>query len=84
MNAGVQNLVLSLGLMQGESTVWFLIFLKLTCLIAARKVPFEDPQVLLYVRVGYVAAQVLILGVYYYISLLVRVLIDDAMPESGR
>lgn len=35
----------------------------------ARKIPFEDPQVLLYVRVAYVAVQVIILGTYYYVSM---------------
>jgi len=55
MNAGIQNLVISLGVMQ-----------------VARKVPFEDPEVLTYVRIGYVAAQVIILGVYYYISMAVK------------
>jgi hypothetical protein len=49
MNAGVQNLVISLAAMQ-----------------LARKVPFDDPTVLLYVRIGYVVAQVVILGAYYY------------------
>jgi len=55
MNAGVQNLVISLGLMQ-----------------LARKVPLDDPEVLNYVRIGYVTAQVIILGVYYYISMTVK------------
>jgi hypothetical protein len=55
MNAGVQNLVVSLGLMQ-----------------VARKIPFEDPQVVLYVRIAYVAVQVIALGVYYYISATVK------------
>lgn len=38
----------------------------------ARKVPFEDPEVLNYVRIGYVFSQVLALGLYYYISYKVR------------
>lgn len=38
----------------------------------ARKIPFDDPEVLNYVRVAYVAAQLLVLGMYYYTSLKVR------------
>lgn len=41
----------------------------------ARKIPFEDPVVLNYVRLGYVAVQVIVLGVYYYISTIVRFLL---------
>ena len=76
MNAGVQNLVLSLGLMQGESRCCFAQLLTLTdilsCWKGARKIPFDDPQVLMYVRVGYIVTQAFILAVYYYISLAVR------------
>ena len=38
----------------------------------ARKIPFDDPQVLQYVRIGYVASQVILLAVYYFTSLKVR------------
>ncbi|KAF8657837.1 hypothetical protein AX16_002153 [Volvariella volvacea WC 439] len=55
MNSGVQNLVLSLGLMQ-----------------LARRIPFDDPQVLFYVRGGYVLAQLIIVSVYYYISTVIK------------
>lgn len=40
----------------------------------ARKIPFDNPEVLLYVRIGYVAVQVIVLGVYYYISMAVRLI----------
>lgn len=40
----------------------------------ARKVPFDDPDVLNYVRIGYVVSQVLILAVYYFISYKVSLL----------
>ena len=40
----------------------------------AKKVPFDDPQVLTYVRIAYVATQVIVLGVYYYVGLQVRIL----------
>ncbi|KAF7309565.1 Inorganic phosphate transport PHO88 [Mycena indigotica] len=38
----------------------------------ARKIPFEDPEVLYYVRVGYVSMQILVLSVYYYISMTIK------------
>ncbi|KAF8236713.1 inorganic phosphate transport PHO88 [Tricholoma matsutake] len=71
MNAGVQNLVISLGAMQ-----------------LARKIPFEDPEVLNYVRIAYVAAQVIILGAYYYVSYAVKRKNDQTVlkyvePPSG-
>ncbi|KAK2464145.1 hypothetical protein APHAL10511_003838 [Amanita phalloides] len=51
MNSAVQNLAISLGVMQ-----------------VARKIPFDNPQVLLYVRIAYVTTQAVILAVYYYVS----------------
>ncbi|EKM77875.1 hypothetical protein AGABI1DRAFT_86121 [Agaricus bisporus var. burnettii JB137-S8] len=38
----------------------------------ARKIPFEDPVVLGYVRIGYITAQVIILATYYYVSLAIK------------
>ncbi|EPQ53910.1 inorganic phosphate transporter [Gloeophyllum trabeum ATCC 11539] len=38
----------------------------------ARKVPFEDPQILTYVRIGYVVSQAIILGTYYYTSMKIK------------
>ena len=38
----------------------------------AKKVPFDDPQVLTYVRIAYVTTQVIVLGAYYYTGLQVR------------
>ena len=76
MNAGIQNLVVSLGLMQGtlfRVLVCISQLIRLLLFAVARKIPFEDPQVILYVRISYVVAQVLILGIYYYISAMVRV-----------
>lgn len=55
----------------------------------ARKIPFDDPVVLNYVRIAYVGSQLLALAIYYYVSLTVsRVLflvvsrgrIPDARP----
>ncbi|KAH9482027.1 SRP-independent targeting protein 3 [Psilocybe cubensis] len=38
----------------------------------ARKIPFDDPETLNYVRIGYVASQLVVLGVYYYISAVIK------------
>lgn len=43
------------------------------CLVA-RKIPFDNPEVLQYVRIAYVASQVVILAVYYFTSQKVRTL----------
>ena len=44
----------------------------LTCIsllnVVARKIDFDNPQVLLYVRIAYVAVQAFVLGTYYYTS----------------
>ncbi|VDB92052.1 unnamed protein product [Peniophora sp. CBMAI 1063] len=34
----------------------------------ARKIPFDNPDVLMYVRAGYVLSQAITLGLYYYMS----------------
>lgn len=52
------------------------------CVIVARKLPLDDPDVLNYVRIGYVTAQVVILGVYYYISMTVRTRLLPTCPTS--
>ncbi|KAL0575719.1 phosphate transporter (Pho88) [Marasmius crinis-equi] len=38
----------------------------------ARRIDFENPDTLNYVRMGYVAVQAIILGVYYYVSVIVK------------
>jgi len=38
----------------------------------ARKIPFEDPEVLNYARIGYVATQLIMLAIYFYVSLIVK------------
>jgi len=53
----------------------------------ARKIPFENPDVLLYVRVGYVASQVISLGTFYYLSYKIKSKNDQTVlkyvePES--
>lgn len=34
----------------------------------ARKIPFDDPLILNYVRLGYVLSQVVIIGTYFFVS----------------
>ena len=46
----------------------------------ARRIPFDDPQVLTYVRMAYVATQVTVLGVYYYVGMQVRLLLSKPSP----
>ncbi|KAF8554018.1 inorganic phosphate transporter [Imleria badia] len=55
MNAGVQNIMISLGAMQ-----------------IARRIPFDDPVVLNYVRLGYVLSQIIIIGTYFFVSYKVK------------
>jgi hypothetical protein len=42
--------------------------------VVARRIAFDDPVILNYVRIGYVTAQVTILATYYWVSLTVRLL----------
>jgi len=46
--------------------------ISLAAMQLARKIPFEDPEVLLYVRIAYVGVQLLVLGVYYYVSMKIK------------
>jgi len=72
MNAGVQNLVISLGAMQRMFLFPFFFIQPLKKKIpVARKIPFDDPEVLTYVRIGYVLTQLTALAIYYYVSLTV-------------
>jgi hypothetical protein len=69
MNPAIQNLVISLGVMQGP-------FPPLpshtsqanTPKPVARKIPFDEPDVLNYVRIGYVVSQATVLAVFYYVA----------------
>ncbi|KAH9937906.1 inorganic phosphate transporter [Epithele typhae] len=38
----------------------------------ARRIPFDDPQVLMYVRIAYVTTQITVLGMYYYVGLQIK------------
>jgi len=44
------------------------LLISLGAMQVARRIPFDDPEVLNYVRVGYIASQVVILGAYFYVS----------------
>ena len=70
MNAATSNLAISLLVMQGEKSDVFLtfIFFDNSFLSVARKIPFDDPEVLLYARIGYVSAQAIVLGAYFVCS----------------
>ncbi|KAI5476693.1 inorganic phosphate transporter [Pseudohyphozyma bogoriensis] len=48
------------------------LILSLGLMQVARKIDFEDPQVLLYVRIAYVASQLISLGAYYYVSWVIK------------
>jgi hypothetical protein len=49
--------------------------------LVARKIPFDDPLVLNYVRIGYVLSQIIMLGAYYYVSIAVRILLILISPH---
>lgn len=70
MNAGVQNIMISLGAMQSS---YFFFSCSSGLLISflapvARRIPFDDPVVLNYVRLGYVLSQIIIIGTYFFVS----------------
>ncbi|KZT06099.1 inorganic phosphate transporter [Laetiporus sulphureus 93-53] len=44
------------------------IVISLLAMQVAKKVDFSDPQILMGVRIAYVAVQIIILGTYYYVS----------------
>ncbi|THU97539.1 inorganic phosphate transport PHO88 [Dendrothele bispora CBS 962.96] len=46
--------------------------ISLAAMQLARRIPFENPEVLNYVRIGYACTQLVILGVYYYITMQVK------------
>ncbi|TFY51441.1 hypothetical protein EVJ58_g10562, partial [Rhodofomes roseus] len=97
-NAAASNLVISLVAMQGASPtapVW-----QGQCMLTgrarahrtvARKMDFDDPQVLVSVRIAYVTVQAVILAAYYYVSykvkqkndLTVLKYVEPANPMSG-
>ena len=71
MNAGMQNLVVSLGVMEGTVRLLQTIVASsdryMFVVTRELEIPFENPQVILYIRIVYIAVQMIHLGVYYYI-----------------
>lgn len=67
-NPAVSNLILSLGAMQGTSSLNS-VKNHSSHNAVARKIPMEDPQVVNYLRIGYVSAQLISLAIYYFITL---------------
>ena len=70
MNAATSNLAISLLVMQGEKFDASLtsMFVDTVFLPVARKIPFEETNVLVYARIGYVAAQLIVLAAYFVCS----------------
>ena len=70
MNAAASNLAISLVVMQSEKNAISLVTLVFDVLFlqVARKIPFDDPEVLLYARIGYVSAQLIVLTAYFVCS----------------
>ncbi|XP_006457694.1 hypothetical protein AGABI2DRAFT_64306, partial [Agaricus bisporus var. bisporus H97] len=50
----------------------------------ARKIPFEDPVVLGYVRIAYITAQVVILATHYYVSIAIKRENDQTVLNFSR
>lgn len=71
MNAATSNLAVSLIVMQSEGEFPFLSLLFIFDNVSpqvARKISFDDPEVLLYARIGYVSVQVVVLAAYFICS----------------
>ncbi|KAG8680568.1 hypothetical protein FRC09_018143 [Ceratobasidium sp. 395] len=45
----------------------------------ARKIPFDDPQVLNYVRIGYIASQIICLATFYLVSTRIKAKNDQTV-----
>jgi len=81
MNSGIQNIVISLGAMQRSFRYLVFLRLPLNFLLVARKIPFDDPVTLNYVRIGYVVSQVIMLAAYYYVSMAVGLHFSIHLPQ---
>ncbi|CCM07137.1 uncharacterized protein FIBRA_09473 [Fibroporia radiculosa] len=66
--------------------------ISLVAMQAARKIDFNDPQILMFVRIAYVSVQTIILAAYYYTSIKIKqkndmtVLkyVEPANPMAGK
>ncbi len=70
MSSPFVNLAISLGAMQGtyDPTLVVSSYFHSIILPVARRISFDDPEVLNYIRIAYVVTQIIVLGVYYYVS----------------
>ena len=70
MNAATSNLAISLLVMQSKKPDIFHTLDSLDNVFptVARKISFDDPEVLLYARIGYVSAQAIVLALYFVCS----------------
>ncbi|KAF8476497.1 inorganic phosphate transporter Pho88 [Gautieria morchelliformis] len=70
------------------------LIISLGAMQVARKIPFEDPEVLNYVRIGYAATQLITLAIYFYTSYKIKAKNDQTVlkfvepanpmsPDSG-
>jgi hypothetical protein len=87
MSGPMQNMVVSLVLMQGSlrrRRIQVHLLTRLLFPAVARKIPFDDPQVLNYVRIAYVTAQAIILGTYFFTAQKVRPASSRALSMRGR
>ncbi|KAF9650231.1 inorganic phosphate transporter [Thelephora ganbajun] len=50
----------------------------------ARKIPFDDPEVLLYARIGYVSAQLIVLAAYFVCSSKIKQKNDLTVLKYGK
>ncbi|KAG8745106.1 hypothetical protein FRC10_008717 [Ceratobasidium sp. 414] len=55
------------------------LMISLGAMQVARKIPFDDPQVLQYVRFGYVASQVICLATFYVVSYKIKAKNDQTV-----
>jgi hypothetical protein len=69
MSSPFINVAISLGAMQrmSHSQLYIIVF-RLSDALVARKIPFDNPEVLNYIRIAYVVTQIIVLGIYYYVS----------------
>ena len=78
----VQNLVISLGAMQGMFFFSFLLIQSPKNISSCPKNTFDDPEVLTYVCIGYVLTQLTVLAMYYYVSMTIFFPVSSSFPNE--
>jgi hypothetical protein len=69
MSSPFINVAISLGAMQRTYVPFSIISSCFHSIISvARRISFDDPEVLNYIRIAYVVTQIIVLGTYYYVS----------------